>query len=223
MNETTISVTGSHELHHAPERATISLTLGFDGPDREAVLEKTGTLHAEVSATLAELHGAVADVVTRWSAEQVRVWGDRPWNADGNQLPIVYHATASVEARFSDFAALGAFLDPIALREGVTVQGIQWGLTKATADELLRTAQTGAIEEASTKAKNYAAALGLTSIRPLAVADPGMLSPEPPSPRMMSAMASKSFDSGRSSSPLDLTPADVVVSAAVEARFEATA
>jgi uncharacterized protein YggE len=223
MTETIITVSGSHEVRHAPQRATISLSLGFDGPKRETVLEQTATLHAEVSARLAELHGAVADAVTRWNAEQVRVWGDRPWNSDGKQLPIVYHAAASVEARFGDFAALASFTDAVALRDGVTVQGISWGLTKATEEELARQAQTGAIRDASAKAQNYAAALGLSAIRAVAVADPGMLSPEPPSPRggMMMA-AAKMFDSSRAqSSPLDLTPADVVVTAAVEARFEA--
>ena len=73
-----------------------------------------------------------------------------------------------------------------------------------------------------TRATAYAAALGLAEVTAVEVADVGLLgdgSPAAasgPSPRMM--MAASPMDSA---SALELQPADIVVSAAVEARFSA--
>ena len=227
MSETIITVTGSADTHHAPERAIVQLALGFEGPQRQDVFEQTRELHAETSESLRALHGPVADAVTRWSADQVSVWGQRPWSQDGAQLPPVYHATTTVRARFRDFAALATWLDSVAFRDGVSVSSIDWTLTSSTQAALQADARRNAIVSAREKAQSYAEALGLSTLRPIAVADPGMLGDGGgnggSSPVGVARFASHEMATSGSGGPLDLTPADVVVSASVEARFAATA
>lgn len=225
MIETIITVTGSADTHHAPERAIVQLALGFEGPERQDVFEQTRRLHAETSEGLRALHGPVADAVTRWSADQVSVWGQRPWSQDGAQLPPVYHATTTVRARFRDFSALANWLDSVAFRDGVTVNSVDWALTSATHTTLQGEAQKNAIVSARSKAQSYADALGLSTLRPIAVADPGMLGDGQAGSSPMGVARFASHDMAKSSAggPLDLTPADVVISASVEARFAASA
>ena len=225
MSETIITVAGYADTHHSPERAVVQLALGFEGPERQSVFEQTRQLHAETSESLRALHGPVADAVTRWSADQVSVWGQRPWNQDGVQLPPVYHATTTVRARFCDFSALATWIDSIAFRDGVTVTSVDWALTAATQAALESDVQQDAIVSARSKAQNYADALGLSTLRPLAVADPGMLGDGGggSSPVGVARFASHDMAKASASGPLDLTPADVVISASVEARFAASA
>ncbi|SKA86875.1 hypothetical protein SAMN06295879_0994 [Agreia bicolorata] len=225
MSETIITVTASADTHHSPERATVQLALGFEGPERQPVFERTRQLHAETSESLRALHDPIADAVTRWSADQVSVWGQRPWSQDGAQLPPVYHATTTVRARFRDFSALATWIDSVAFRDGVTVTSVEWTLTSATHSALQAEAQKTAIVSARSKAQSYAEALGLSNLRPIAVADPGMLGDVGGAGSTMSVARFASHDLAKSGAgePLDLTPADVVISASIEARFAATA
>jgi uncharacterized protein YggE len=225
MSETLITVAASADTHHAPERAIVQLALGFEGPERQSVFEKTRQLHAETSEGLRALHGPVADAVTRWSADQVSVWGERPWSQDGAQLPPVYHATTSVRARFRDFSVLAEWIDSVAFRDGITVTGVDWALTSATHESLQAEARKTAILSARSKAQSYAEALGLSTIRPIAVADPGMLGDDRAggAPVGVARFAAHEMAKSSGGGPLDLTPADVVISASIEARFAATA
>jgi uncharacterized protein YggE len=225
MSETIITVTGSADTHHAPERATVQLSLGFEGPERQSVFEQTRLLHAETSESLRSLHDPIADAVTRWSADQVSVWGQRPWSQDGAQLPPVYHATTTVRARFRDFAALTNWIDSVALRDGVTVSSVDWSVTSTTQTALEVDAQKKAIASARSKAESYAEALGLSSLRPIAVADPGMLGDGGGGAAQVGVARFASHEMAKSSAggPLDLTPADIVISASIEARFAASA
>jgi uncharacterized protein YggE len=226
MSETIITVSGSADRHHSPERATVRLSLDLEGPDRQATFDAVRRMHAEVSEELRRLHDPISDAVTRWSAEQVSIWGQRPWNQDGVQLPPVYHASAAVNARFRDFSAMASWLDSAAFRDGVTVASIDWSLTTATRSSLEAETQTDAILSARAKALNYATALGLGSLRVIAVADPGMLGdggggapPAAAAARFASHEMAKSGVGGA----IDLTPADVVIRSSVDARFGATA
>jgi uncharacterized protein YggE len=225
MSATIISVAASADTHHTPERATVQLTLEFEGPERQPVFEKTRELHAAMSESLRALHDPIADAVTRWSADQVSVWGQRPWSQDGAQLPPVYHATTTVRARFRDFSELATWLDSVAFRDGVTVASVEWSLTSSTRSRLQADAQKTAIVTARSKAQSYAEALGLSNLRPIAVADPGMLGDDTGAGTGMGVARFAAHEMAKSSGggPLDLTPADVVISASIEARFAATA
>jgi len=79
-----------------------------------------------------------------------------------------------------------------------------------------------AVGVAVDRATAYAAALGRGTVTPLEIADVGLLSTpgeqgSGPSPRMMNA----AFSADAGGTELRLQPDDIVVSAAVEARFNA--
>ncbi|MFZ4894215.1 SIMPL domain-containing protein [Plantibacter sp. Mn2098] len=224
MTALTITVQGSATIRRAPERGTAHLTLGFDGADRAEVLERTRVLHTEVSTDLTGRRDDPAGSIESWSAGQVQVWGQRPWNAQGEQLDVVYTSAASVTATFHDFARLSAWIDQISARDGVTVQNITWDLTEDLRSEVETEALRSAIADAVRKAEVYAHSLGLRTVTAISISDPGLLANEPSpqpygdaiagSPRMMKASAS--------SSGISLQPEDIVFDVHVHARFTAS-
>lgn len=219
---TIITVSGEAELRHSPERATAQLSVGFEGPVREQVLASSTELHGEVSAQLTALLASDDGPVTAWSSEQLRVWGQRPWSQNGEQLPVVYHSAASVTATFTDFAALSDWLGAASLREGVTVHGIEWALNEETKRELTREAQQLAVGVARVKAENFAQSLGLGSLTPLALSDPGLLGDENRPMPMMAMADSVNLRSSGAAGGAQFSPEEIVVSAAVHARFSAS-
>lgn len=222
--ETIITVQGTASDWFDAERATVEVTVAHDGAKREPVFEATTMVGAEVTAALKELE--VAGAITRWSSDRIRVWSNRPWNNEGKQLAPVYYASLSASARFQDFDALSAFVERFATVTGVTIASIDWDLTEERRLAVTSEIQSKAVQDATVKATTYARAAGLTSVTPVAIADPGMLgdasasggSPMP-APRgagkMMMAM-----DAG--GGQLTFTPDRIEVSASVDARFRAS-
>lgn len=221
--ETIITVQGTASDWFDAERATVHVEVAHDGPKREPVFEATVAVGAEVTAALTELEGGA---VTRWSSDRVSVSSSRPWNNEGKQLPPVYRASLTASARFQDFDALAVFVERFATTTGVTISWIGWDLTEEKRLAVTTDIQTRAVQDATVKATTFARAAGLTNVRAVAIADPGMLghgaSPSPsyaaPAPRAMMAM--KSMDAGAPA--LSFTPDRIEVSATVDARFLAS-
>jgi hypothetical protein len=133
----------------------------------------------------------------------------------------VHHASVDVEVKFRDFASLSRWVGQhIANTDGFRVSYVEWALTSKRRTELQRQARTRAVEDAVVRAQQYADALGLGRIRPVAIADAGMLG------------ASLHPDGGPGGAHLraagvhvgggpdvELSPEDIEVSATVDARF----
>lgn len=224
MTETIITVQGTASDWFDAERATVQVEVAHDGPKREPVFEATVAVGAEVTAALAELEGGP---VTRWSSDRVSVSSSRPWNNEGKQLPPVYRASLSASARFQDFDALATFVERFATTAGVTISWISWDLTEERRLAVTSDIQTKAVQDATVKATTFARAAGLTNVRPIAIADPGMLGDgSAPSPGFGGAaprspmMAMKAMDAG--APVLSFTPDRIEVSATVDARFRAS-
>jgi uncharacterized protein len=226
MSETVITVQGSSSIKHAPERATVSISVAHDGPARDAAFAQTSKVVEAISTALTGLHDATAGPVVAWSSDRISVWSDRPWNNEGAQLPLVFHTSIGVRATFSDVDALARWVETVATTSGVTVASIQWELLDATRDALLAEVRTKAVQDAAAKALVYARAAGLTEVTATAIADPGLLgspdgSPQPlgaagGAPRMFAAKAMSD------SAPLAFTPQELEVAAQVDARFAAS-
>lgn len=216
----TITVSGEAELRRAAERATIKLSVGFEGPERADVLRQSSALYSELSTELGDMHSPESGPVLEWVGEQLRVWGQRPWSQNGEQLPVVFHSAASVTATFDDFAALSHWVGEIALLDGVTVNGVDWSLSETTRLELDSRAQRDAVAAAVLKAEIYAASLGFTGVIPEAISDPGLLGDDVgpiPGPLLRASMAAA--DTG--GDVTTLKPEEIRVRAAVHARFSA--
>ena len=221
MSETIITVEGRFDYHHPAERGTVLISAGFQGPEREPVVSRTTALHRALSQTTEQFRAQSA--VTWWSADRLRVWSERPWNKDGKQLPLVHHAAVALEVKFADLQALARWAEEIAVQDGVTVTGVTWALTEATKHRITAEAQHNAVRDAVDRATAYARSLGLGTVRPVALADPGMLGDETrtsgtqTAAPMMRGAAAPAGDTG-----LDLKPEDITVSSRVHARFAAS-
>ncbi|ARJ06289.1 SIMPL domain-containing protein [Cnuibacter physcomitrellae] len=221
MSETVITVEGHFDHHHPAERGTVLVSVGFQGPDREPVVARTTSLHGRIAEEAERMRTDGA--VTWWSADRLRVWSERPWNKDGKQLPLVHHAAVASEVKFADLARLAAWVESTAALEGVTITGIRWALTEVTKERLSADAQHRAVQDAVTRASAYAQSLGLTTVRPLAIADPGMLGDESrPQSAAPAAPMARAAAAAKESGGLDLKPEDVTISARVHARFAAS-
>jgi hypothetical protein len=222
MSEVTITVRGEHETRVLPEEAVAHLSVRAEGPERGAVVERIAALAAPLRDDLATRKDAGG--LSDWSSQRVSVWANRPWNNEGKQLALVHYASVEITATFTDFAALSWWLSDVAERDGVQVDNVTWRLTPATAKSMEADVAAQAVKVAVDRATAYASAIGLATLTPLEIADLGLLTDASagpaPAPKMMRAMAMGAMDSGGAPA-VELQPEDIVVTAAVEARFSA--
>ena len=221
MNDTIITVEGHFDYRHPAERGTVHVSAGFQGPAREEVVRLTTQRHSGLAEEAQRLRQEGA--VTWWSAERLRAWSERPWNQDGKQLPLVHHAAASLKVKFADLARLAEWVERVASLDGVTLTGIEWALTEATRASITAEARHRSVQDAIERAAAYATSLGLTAVRPLAIADPGMLGDDSrPHSGATAAPMMRAMSTAQESGGLDLKPEDITVEARVHARFAAT-
>lgn len=218
MGETTIAVRGTGEGRRPAQRVMVSVRGEYEGEDRAQVVELATASAAEVAATLtalAEDDGAVAT----WSAERLNAWSQRPYTSDGSIPPLRHHASVTTTATFVGFDAFAEWVVDRAADEAITVESIVWDLDPVEREAMLAEVRTAAVQDAVATARTYASALGLTELRPLAVADPGLLGERVEHAAAPMALAKAAAPSGQ----MSFRPEDIGVSVVVEARFAATA
>lgn len=214
---TEITVRGSFSAFHPAERGTAYVALGYEGREMEPVYQRVVREFEQLKSSVATLQQDGA--VTWWSAEQLRTWSSRPWNQDGNQLPLVHHANVGMEVKFRDFGSLARWVgQQIAGIEGFSLQRVKWSLTDERRGQLIVQARTRAVRDASTRAQQYADALGLDKVRPVAIADAGMLGSNlrPIGDEVVGSVRAAVAPQG---SAVELVPNDIEISARVDAQF----
>lgn len=220
MRDVIITVRGEHQTRVAPDEAAARVTIRTEGGERTDVMARATDAAGILRTALTARQDA--GEIREWSTGRVAVRSERPWNSEGKQLPLVHHASLDVSATFADLDALSGWLGEVAELDSIQVDGVQWMLTDATRAAVEADVAAHAVRVAMTRATAYAAALGLAEVTAVEVADVGLLggsapaAASGPSPRML--MAASAMDSATN---LELQPADIVVSAAVEARFSA--
>lgn len=227
MTDTIITVQGEYSAWYPAERATASASVHADGPKRDAVFARAVEAADSLRTLIGGLHDKEKGPITWWSSDSVRVWSERPWNNDGKQLPLVYHAAVDFTAKFKDFEALSRWVEAAAAIDAVTVGSISWDLTDATRTSATVEVRSRAVKDAVAKASVYAQSIGLGSVKAIALADPGMLGDPSggtgggPQPVFARGAMKAQFDS--SGSPqLALKPEEIAVASVVDARFIAT-
>lgn len=221
MTATIITVQGTHIAWCDAERATIEISVSFDGPKRDEVFASATEAAAEVTSEITKLHDPVAGPITWWSADRVNVWSARPWNNDGKQLPLVYHAAIGIRAKFGDFEVLGSFVETVAAVEGASIGAITWDLTEDRRVAVTAEVRQLAVEDAIRKAATYASAAAVGKPSVIAIADPGMLGDgggSGPAPIERMAFRAQAMDAG-GGAPLVLSPEQIQVSTSVDVRF----
>jgi uncharacterized protein YggE len=222
MADTIITVQGEYELKHPAERGAVRLSVAYEGEQRDETLTLATQRHASLAAELRELHSPQSGPVTSWASDQLRVWGDRPWNQDGRRLAPVYHAEIGMDITFSDLTALSDWVGVVSLLDGVVIQGVTWTLTEARRQSITQEARRRAVENAVAKATVYATSLGLTSVKPLALSDPGMLGDGPSNGQPVQPLMARAVSADFGGATLALKPEDITVAVQVHARFAAS-
>jgi uncharacterized protein YggE len=219
MSEVTITVRGEHETRVAPEEAVAHLSARAEGPDRGEVVERMSALAAPLRDELESRNAS--GVVSEWSSRRVSGGAARPWNSEGKQLALVQYASVEITATFTDFASLSWWVSDVAGRDGIQIDGVEWRLTPATAKKTEAEVAARAVEVAVERATAYAGAVGLASVSPVEIADVGLLDHRDGGRPEMLRMAKASFamDAAGGAPAVQLQPEDIVVTAAVEARF----
>lgn len=215
MTKVEIRVRGSHTMTLPPERATVNATVAVDGPEAEPVFAAAAATLARVSASVKERHHPKRGPITRYAIDQVRMGSHRPWNSDGLQLPLVHTAAVSITATFTDFDELARWVSWCAGIDGLSIGFVDWDLSEDKRRKVERSARQKAVRDAARRAQDYADALGLGSVTPSAVNDPGLGAPAQRKVLMASAMAAPPGGVPE----ITLQPEDVEVNAEVEATF----
>ncbi len=217
---TEITVRGSFSAFQAPERATVHISIGYEGPAMEPVYGRVAQDLATVKASIEKLQRLEPSPVTWWSAEQLRTWSNRPWNKDGKTLPLVHHAAVGVRVKFCEFGEMSRWIGRrVAGTEGFRVSQIEWALTEKRRADLLKEVRTRAVRDAVERAQQYCAALGSGTVRAIAVADAGMLGNGLRPDVGGAAPYLRAAAAPGGGTDLEFAPQDIEVSAAVDARF----
>jgi uncharacterized protein YggE len=214
MSDLMITVRGESETRVRPERGHARVRAAVDGADRADVVSRVAEVAEPVRADLAAR--ADAGLVDDWHSDRVAVWAERPWSSDGSQPAPVHHASVEIRATFTDASALSDWLNEIAVVDGLHIDGVDWDLSPGTRARVEREVAAAAVGVAVARAEAYADALGRTGIRPVEIADLGLLSPPSPSPGPAMLRAAK-MDGAPPA--VGVRPDDIVVGAAVEGRF----
>jgi uncharacterized protein YggE len=220
MPETVITVQGTFDAYHSAERATVTVSVGFEGPERAAVVARTTQGTNALVAGITERHHPERGPVTWFATDRIRVWANRPFHEKGAQKPLVHHAQTTTRAKFRDFDELARWVERAAVHPGVRIEGIEWALTEKTKTDAVSEVRTRAVEDARRKATTYAEALGLGDLQCVAVADPGMLGDHSSGGGATPlSFARAGAAEGAGAGGLSFTPEDIAVSASVDARF----
>lgn len=217
-----ITVQGRATASFTPERATVHLTIGFDGSDKQRVLAEATALANEFGAAVEQLRAQPDSPIT-WSAllpVGTRSW--RPYSDQGKVLPLRHSASCQAKVKFRDFQALSRFVDAWGGRDGIAIGYVEWTLTEARRVREEDATLARAVEEARRRAQTMATAAGAGEVTFVELSDPGLLGGGRESQQAYSAMAmrGKAMDSGGGEG-VSLMPEDVELEANVQARFEA--
>lgn len=216
MSTVVITVRGQAESRTAPEIATLHVSAEFDGTDRAGVTERALRLGESIRGEIEQLVSSGA--VSEWSSDQLSVWSSRPWNDDGEQLPLVHTASLTFRVVFAGLSKLSGWVSAIAEREGVKIGGITWDVTLESRKQIERDTAGQAIADAVERASAYARAIGKKTVTPVQIADVGLLQDSLTESAGLKLARATAYSGGTN---VTLRPEPVVVSAAVEVRFEA--
>lgn len=161
-----------------------------------------------------------ASGAVRWSTGELRTWSEQPWSADGTPQAVVHHASCGFTAAFEATDEPGSWLgERLGRGDGLVVHQVGWDLAPATRADLERGTRGDAVRDALARAQDYADALGLGPVRPVAVADAGLLHGAGAGPGGDQPMFRLAASTEGSGVPLD--PAEVEIACSIDARFVA--
>ncbi|MDT0201321.1 SIMPL domain-containing protein [Nocardioides sp. AE5] len=218
MASTQFTVRGEAARRTPPQQATVRLTIASEDDQPGVAHDAVARSLEQVVATITALHDPEAGPVTWFSQAQLRTWSNRPWHPEGERLPPVHHASVPLQVRFIDFVALGQWISGVIDVPCVAVDGVDWALAEQDEKSLEAEVRADAVRDALARAQGYADALALGAVRPIHLADAGMLDGQGRDGHQPMAFAARA--AMPSDSPdFSFVPEDIVVRAVVDGRF----
>ncbi len=217
-----ITVTGSARFAQPPELAALTLTAGFESADKAEALARTTQLLGELSARLHELAALDPSPTTTHAVLPIQTQSWRPYSDAGEAKPERHSATARVLVTFSDVGALAGFVDEVGGLPGVSVVDVAWSLTEATRERTEAAVLAEAGGRARVRATTIAHAAGALDVQFLEIADPGLLGESRPPHEMQAVAFGRDGLMAKGGAGVALEPEDIVTTATLHARFEAT-
>jgi uncharacterized protein YggE len=217
-----ISVRGEAVLTVEPELADLTVVVTTQAKDRREAFERLVKRNDEVLALLRSYGDSVEKVESGGVAVHPEV------RKGGRDEKIrSYRGGVRIEAAIADFAVLGEIVARVADLEAAYLEGPRWRLRRDS--PVYRKARTRAVQEAVTRARDYAEALGSRITGLVELADAGLMQNEVRRPMVRHAARAlpapapgAGYGAAAESPTLDLEPVAQEVHASVEARFYAT-
>lgn len=216
MTEFVVRGTASHT--YDAERATVPLSAAFVESKSALAHERAVQLQSQIVTAVRALEQRGA--VKKWSSDRIFTSSFRPTDSSGRLRAAQYRTSIAISVEFVDFVALSPFLDEWGARAGVDIGGPYWDVLEENRDEYEASVRAQAVRNAVAKAQAYADAVDAGRVRPLLLADPGMLSSGAGSPdgfpHVLAAPAM-----GRGAPALEIKAATIEIGVSVDARFSA--
>ncbi|RYP68249.1 hypothetical protein DL771_006751 [Monosporascus sp. 5C6A] len=236
-----IHTLGTSVLSRTAELAVVALEVSDTGITQSSVLQEVTRTSNNLQSMLEALAPGTSSgadhpdtstlippegvAITRWSMSSLSTGSYIPWDSqrvEEQQGKPVHTARTTFQITFCDFAKLGQVVSDLIKLPCVSVMSIDWRLTDATKQQMSKTSRKQAVENAVTKARDYADVLRKTHVEALEVndIDPGGY------PRPAAAYASNTnrllASGAHQDGALHFTPQSCDVQCSVKVLFEAT-
>jgi len=208
-----VSVVGSSSVTLPAECAVVSLTVGFTGVSRDAVLRDTAEaaerVRAKLDAVVADGGGGDARL------SSLRTWTNIVYDQHGQPGEPQHVAEIRGSVTIKDLSRVAGFLGGLASSEGVEIGDLSWRLFDATLRRVQPEVLRGAFDDAQQRAQWIAEAADKSGLSVVRIEDGGAPHVGFAQTRMMMAK-----DAGPA---FDLDPQDVEVAASLSVTFRAGA
>jgi uncharacterized protein YggE len=229
-----INTSGSATISRPPERAVVSVHISANGTKQKEVTAGVTQTAQKLQTDLNQLapkdaKGAAAEnaPITHWSMSSISSGSYFVYiQKDGNtEKEIQYTTSTSLQIRFADFEKLAQAVPNLANIPFTSIRSISWQLTDKTKASLVSEVRKAAVEDAFSKARDFASAAGKEHVIPVEISsDIQAQGPRPipggglfggPPTRSANALTQNNEDA------LKFVPEDVNMNCQVQVKFEA--
>lgn len=168
---TLLVLRGTGTVETQPDFATLSIGVQSELPKAVDAMNQTNKSMAETVAAIKAAGIPAKDIITN------RLTLNPAYDFPPNNRRTFrgYNAANTVRVKVRDLSKLSDAIDAAVSAGGNTINGVSFGVDKPNAQ--LKEARTKAVQEATEKAGQYAAAMGLKVKRVVSASEPGVTQP----------------------------------------------
>lgn len=231
MASLSIHVHGTAYVARRAERAVVYVDVSESGPVQSDVIGNVSRTASQLQEGLKQLsskkENAPEPPVSKWTMASISTGSYLIIHSEKSLLERrerVYSASTRFEITFSDFAKLGAAATDLASIPLVSIRSITWTLTEATRISLQGEIRKKAVEDAVTKARDFAAAVGKHTVIPREITSNSSHAPSYGGATLFGGTSSGLFG-GPARKPdtpdLNFEPEEIRMNCDVQMKFEA--